>query len=346
MKKKKLLIFTLYHEIGASSNYRILMYAEDLKKQYDVKVCSFWSNKYVERYMNNKKKYAFHIILEYIRNYWNRIFQFIFIAPKYDLVFIQKTIIPKSKISFFKYLRLFKLKIIFDIDDAVYTNKRDNSDKIAKNVDFILAGNPMLKTHYGQMNQNIILFPTVDFSPSYQPFIKNNFETKIIGWIGSQATIDNLDLIIDAINKLVEKHPEVRFHFISNAPLKYEMLVRNSKFIKWSKDSYIKDMSDFTVGIMPLKQSGFNEGKCGFKLIQYLNLEKPVIASDVGINKEIVSDYGFIANNKEEWINMLEKLLFDEACYKTCVSNINLTFSDRYSYERNLSKLISIFNEF
>ncbi len=54
---------------------------------------------------------------------------------------------------------------------------------------------------------------------------------------------------------------------------------------------------------MPLTDTPFNRGKCGYKLIQYMACGKPVIASGVGVNNAIVRHEvdGFIVNDVSEW---------------------------------------------
>ena len=39
---------------------------------------------------------------------------------------------------------------------------------------------------------------------------------------------------------------------------------------------------------MPLYDKGWEKGKCGFKLIQYMASKLPVIASPVGINSDLI----------------------------------------------------------
>jgi glycosyltransferase involved in cell wall biosynthesis len=57
--------------------------------------------------------------------------------------------------------------------------------------------------------------------------------------------------------------------------------------------------SSSDIGIMPLKYTMFENGKCGFKLIQYMASGLPVVASALPANKEIVQDgsNGYIVTN-------------------------------------------------
>jgi glycosyltransferase involved in cell wall biosynthesis len=61
---------------------------------------------------------------------------------------------------------------------------------------------------------------------------------------------------------------------------------------------------------MPLPDEPWARGKCGFKLIQYMASGLPVIASSVGVNKDIVDDgvNGFLSDSNEQWVEALERL--------------------------------------
>lgn len=339
---KKLCVFTLYPERGASSKYRIFLYKEDLESKFDVKWFPFWNDKYVKEYMHQKKKYALQITFLYCISFFKRLYQLVFIASKSDICFFQKACIPKFHYNHISSLKKKGIRIIFDVDDAVYTEKRDFSDSIAQLSDLVLCGNDGLCCHYKNFNANVIMLPTVEKTSLFQSHWKNTFENKTIGWIGSLSTIDNLDLVVNPFNKIVDKHPEVKFLIISNSARGYEKKIKNCRLIEWNKDSYISDMSNITIGIMPLKDNEINRGKCGFKLIQYLSLKKPVIASDVGVNKDIVGSCGLLANTEKEWYDALESILMSEPEYKKLVNNIENVFAQKYSYDENLKKIISV----
>jgi glycosyltransferase involved in cell wall biosynthesis len=85
------------------------------------------------------------------------------------------------------------------------------------------------------------------------------------------------------------------------------------RIIPWSEETEVEYLSSFDVGIMPLSDSLWARGKCGFKLIQYMASGLPVIASPVGVNKEIVNNgvNGFLPSSNEQWIESLERLYKD-----------------------------------
>ncbi len=345
VNKKKVCVFTLYGKDGASSNFRILMYLADLEKVFSVRAYSFWNGKYTGKYIYHKKKYIAQIALQYAANVCRRIWQILFIAPKSDVVIFQKGVIPALPLTFTRYLRRRGCKIIFDVDDAVYLTKRDRSDRIAKDADTVCAGNETLLRHYRELNRHTVLLPTVDYSPGYRGYLRDTFADKRVGWIGSGATIDNLELVTEALNRVVRRHPEVTVQYICDAPYGFQEKISGAVFTKWTPEGFRREMSGFTVGIMPLKDTPYNRGKCGFKLIQYLNLHKPVIASPVGVNGEIVGHCGAVAETAEQWETALESLLFDREAYDACVARMPEEFDARYGYGEALKRWISLINE-
>jgi glycosyltransferase involved in cell wall biosynthesis len=61
-----------------------------------------------------------------------------------------------------------------------------------------------------------------------------------------------------------------------------------------------------------LESDQWSEGKCGFKIIQYLALGIPAVASPVGVNNKIIGETnGFLCHTYEEWYAALSVLLAD-----------------------------------
>ena len=78
----------------------------------------------------------------------------------------------------------------------------------------------------------------------------------------------------------------------------------------WTEDSEIARIAAFDVGIMPLHDTPWERGKCAYKLLQVMAAGKPVIASPVGANRQVVRHgvNGFLADTAEEWADALRTL--------------------------------------
>ena len=334
-KRKKVYIFSLYGDEGPSSKYRVFQYIDSIKEYADVIITSFWNNDYLRKYNKNRKKYAIHIMLLYIVNVVKRIIQLLFIAPRYDVIIIQKAVIPKIKIDFLFNILKKNKKIIFDVDDAVFVDKRDNTDSVARKCDIVFCGSKELYCHYIKDNEHVFFLPTVDNDAPYKELRHDTFDNKIIGWLGTSINLKNLDIVVDSVNNIIERHPEVSFHLICDIDGGYGDKFRNFKFIKWNKYTVLKEMSEFSVGIMPLEDNEINRGKCGFKLIQYMTMGKPVVGSPVGENKTIIKYGGLTATSKAEWEKALEELLMDQKKYYSYCKNIEDSFFENYSFNSN-----------
>jgi glycosyltransferase involved in cell wall biosynthesis len=85
--------------------------------------------------------------------------------------------------------------------------------------------------------------------------------------------------------------------------------------MKWNLAEELDFFAHFDIGIMPLKDSPFARGKCAFKLVQYMAVGLPVIASPVGANCELVEHgwNGYLADTQDEWHSMLRLLIDDPA---------------------------------
>ena len=83
--------------------------------------------------------------------------------------------------------------------------------------------------------------------------------------------------------------------------------------VKWTQEGEVPFLQTLDVGIMPLTDTPWARGKCGYKLIQYMACGLPVVASPVGVNRDIVEHgvNGFLAETDAEWRSAIETLLAD-----------------------------------
>jgi glycosyltransferase involved in cell wall biosynthesis len=86
---------------------------------------------------------------------------------------------------------------------------------------------------------------------------------------------------------------------------------------------------------MPLVDSDWEQGKSGYKLIQYMACGKPVVASPVGVNNVIVKNgvNGYLAKNQDEWVEALALLLRNQALRQTLGTAGSYMVRENYSLQ-------------
>ncbi|WP_296621313.1 glycosyltransferase, partial [Marivirga sp.] len=95
----------------------------------------------------------------------------------------------------------------------------------------------------------------------------------------------------------------------------------------------------------PLTDDIWSQGKCGFKLLQYMAIKKPVVASPVGVNKKIIneSQAGFSAKKEKEWSKSIVKLLTNNELRKDLGNKGAAYIKDNYSVHSNKNTFLSLF---
>jgi glycosyltransferase involved in cell wall biosynthesis len=133
-----------------------------------------------------------------------------------------------------------------------------------------------------------------------------------IVWIGSPTTATYLQMLAGPLQTLAKSHAFV-LRVIGGGCV--DMPGVQVEELPWSEATEVAQISGCTVGVMPLLDTMWERGKCGYKLIQYMACSLPVVASDVGVNSEIVQQggNGFLAKTPEEWVAALGTLLSDQA---------------------------------
>ncbi|MFT6996414.1 MAG: glycosyltransferase involved in cell wall biosynthesis [Cryomorphaceae bacterium] len=129
---------------------------------------------------------------------------------------------------------------------------------------------------------------------SQQPTANTNLP--VIGWTGTHSTLKQLTPLFPALEKIHKKHP---FRFLLIADVPPESMPAFIEFRKWQKETEIEDLLEMDIGVMPLYNTNWERGKCGFKALQYQALGIPAVVSNVGANTKVVKEgeTGFICES-------------------------------------------------
>jgi glycosyltransferase involved in cell wall biosynthesis len=130
-----------------------------------------------------------------------------------------------------------------------------------------------------------------------------------IVWIGSPGTVPYLARLAEPLAALARRC-DFALRVVGG---KLTLPGINIECVDWTENSEVASIAEGDIGIMPLRDTPWERGKCGYKLIQYMACGLPVVASPVGVNQQIVreGENGFLASNNGEWVACLERLLLD-----------------------------------
>lgn len=337
----KVLFFSFGPEIVASCRTRVYQYIPYLEKHgIAAKVINYTSFK---RSVYDIKLLKPSLSLKIINFIFKKFqtFRVLLLAGKYDVVIVQRVLLPIWEQHLLKSLNP---RIIFDFDDALYLvpqllKRFSNMLKISKHLITTSKDNLEYAKKFNK-NASIILTP-VDIHRYCPKAERKNNGSVVIGWIGSFTTAVYLEKLRDVFRVLKEKYKEkISIKFVGSGELDWNGIKYES--VEWDLDTEVKQLQNFDVGVMPLESDEWCRGKAGYKLLQYMAVGIPCAASPVGINKEIIKDRinGFLAETQEEWIDKLSTLVEDAALRRKMGAEGRNMAQAVYSYEANIPKVV------
>lgn len=239
----------------------------------------------------------------------------------YDAVYVFREAALLGPPIFERWLQRAGLPMIFDFDDAIFVSYVSPSNGYLSYLKFptktrticrlathVMAGNPYLADYALQVNDQVTIVPTTIDTEKYTLEPKPQSDIAIIGWSGSYSTVQHLDTLRGALQRLARQE---RFKLRVIGTSQYELEGVDVEAIQWRSETEIADLRPLDIGIMPLPDDQWSRGKCGLKALQYMALGIPTICSPVGVNTKIIQndENGFLANTEDEWIEKLTRLL-------------------------------------
>jgi glycosyltransferase involved in cell wall biosynthesis len=241
-------------------------------------------------------------------------------------------------------------KRLFDVDDAIWlTGTPDFSEKIVSYCDGVIAGNRFLAQHYEKVGARVWIVPTSIDTNVWRPqTTRQESKEWTIGWIGTSSNTKYLNLVGEPITDFLAEHSDVRLLIVCDRKPAFTRIPTNRwHFSSWSLDREIRVVQEMDAGLMPLEDTEWTRGKCGFKMLAYMALGLPVIVSPVGANEEILSyrEVGFAARTASDWYEALQRLYQDREMARRMGTAGRSVVEEHYSVERNAKLLANIFRE-
>ena len=251
-------------------------------------------------------------------------------APRHDVVFVQKPMLPFTALPE-RLVHGLNPRTIFDVDDAIWVDAASREVGYRRRVftaqarlhAAVICGNAHIAAQPG-VPADALVIPTVVDTDLYLPAPaaapgrgsesasgSSSAGVVRLGWMGTATNFCHLDLVREALLDVLQAHPQARLRIVSNAdyePLRGHPQVEQPR---WTAATELEELRRFDVGLMPLDDIAISRGKCAFKMLQYMAVGVPYIASPVGANLEVheVAAGGLTPRTPQEWITGCSALI-------------------------------------
>jgi glycosyltransferase involved in cell wall biosynthesis len=251
-------------------------------------------------------------------NAWRRLLIYRKLGP-YDAVVLQKRLLSRMELF---VLRSRARRLVYDVDDAVmyssngedHSRRRRRFSATVRAADLVVCGNQFLAEEVSRDTDRILVVPTCINTDAYRPGLRTDSGPALtIGWTGSRSTNAYLN---DIFHPLSQLHGPAQLKIISDTAVGFDffrLLHVPHVFVPWAPKTEILETATFDIGLMPLPDNRWTQGKCGFKALQYMALGIPAVCSPVGANRDIIHDGvdGLFAPTPQDWFPVVARLLKD-----------------------------------
>ena len=209
---------------------------------------------------------------------------------------------------------------VFDFDDAIMlpsTSRLANmlvdaeakAIRMVTSADQVVAGNEWLAEWASQFAKDVVVIPSCVDTDRY--LVKSSFAIEGVPrlvWVGSRATERYLESIAQAL-AVVHRETGATLTVISSPQPSHLDQLPFVRRIPWSAHEQFH-LGDFDVALSPLNSGAWENGKCGYKTIQYGASALPIVGSPFGVNAEMIPKFGGLeARDAAEWVAALIDLI-------------------------------------
>ena len=328
-----------------SSRYRIRQYT-GLLNEAGISVTEFpakisYSSKLPGVLGRVKQRYIFPVSAAWIGVKSVSRISDIISSNRYDAVWLNRIIVSSLFME-----KLIRQPLIYDVDDAIWINNEKIIRKIGEKARTVLAGNSFIADWFSRFNHDVHIIPTAIDTQWFTPSTQVPGDIFRIVWTGSAQTVHYLLNIENALARFLNERKDTQLVVVSDVrPDFTKIKPERICFIKWTPENELDAIRGANAGIMPLNNSLWEQGKCSFKMLQYMSCGLPVLVSPVGMNNEVLKkgEIGYAASVDNDWVSALEELYKNPEKGKTLGLNGRQVIISKYSVDKIAGSLIQIF---
>lgn len=252
----------------------------------------------------------------------------------------------------------FATAVVYDIDDMVHLLPTSNSNALAgflksraryfllmRRANHVITCTPALDRLVRQHNPYTTDISSTIDTNRYQP--RNSYINAaelVLGWSGSHSTAPYLHLLDRVLQQLAHRH---NLRLLVMGPTSFELPGVKVEVVPWSAAVELPTLQRIDIGLYPLPNDEWVQGKSGLKALQYMGLGLPVVASAVGCNDRVVEHghTGFLVTTEADWMAALSQLITDPQLRRRFGEAGRRRVESTYSVKANRDRYLSIFQQ-
>jgi glycosyltransferase involved in cell wall biosynthesis len=278
-------------------------------------------------------------------------------ARDYDAVLINReaTLIGPAIVE--RWVARFGKPLIYHIDDPLYIRYRSPSNGALSYLKFVskvkqlcrmskvvTANSPSHVAFAQRFNRNVWEIPSVVDAGIYDGWRTRDDATRpvCVGWSGSPSTVPNLQVVREPL-RVIGNRSDATIRLIGAADFGLPDVTHTGK--PWDATTEIDDLRQLDIGLVPVPLTPWTPHKFYLKLVQYMALGIPPVATPLGANPSVIDDgrTGFLADNNAVWTSTIERLIEDRDLRLDVGQRAAEVAHARYTLQANAERIVAAF---
>ena len=266
-----------------------------------------------------------------------------------DTIYLERGVFHDQSLWLDCWFRKLAPRLVLDVDDAIFLQFPDKTRQLIEMSDHVVVSNQPLYDYVAQYHSKITEIPTCVSLERYRLRERptNPPKKPIIGWMGTPSNLPFLAHCAPALRRLAREHAFTLL-IVSNTsdPLRtIDLEGIDLRFETWSPNVEIQRLHEMDIGLMPLPaDQDWMRYKAATKLVQYMSIGIPAVASPIGVNAMILQDnsVGFAASHEDQWFESLRTLLLDADLRHRMGKAGRALVESKFCIEANIDRLESV----
>jgi glycosyltransferase involved in cell wall biosynthesis len=263
---------------------------------------------------------------------------------KADVTWVSRQLLP----AFTPLQMMAKRPMILDVDDAVWLNTGGHRVRnLAMASDMVVCGNSFLAERFYKWNANVTVIPTAVNTSWYRPHRPRvDAGPAVLGWIGSSGNFPFLYAIEAALMRVFEHSSQTKLLVVADRPPQFKRLPESRvEFERWTPHTELDAFARMSMGLMPLADSEWCNGKCSYKMLCYMAAGLPVVVTAAGMNREILAmgEVGLSAASVRDWVDAVTALVENPQLRERMGAAGRAVVEERFSLARLARQYAAVF---